>query len=92
MYHSAEEWNYWATPKNFTISAIKKGHRTVWLPRQDQLQEMIKSISAFGRLKRFYRFVYFEENRRHEWSMEQLWLAFVMKEKYEKVWDGTEWV
>lgn len=25
-------------------------------------------------------------------SMEQLWLAFVMKEKYNKTWDGKEWV
>ena len=25
-------------------------------------------------------------------SMEQLWLAFVMKEKYEKTWDGTNWI
>ncbi len=25
-------------------------------------------------------------------SMEQLWLAFVMKEKYNKVWDGEEWI
>lgn len=24
-------------------------------------------------------------------SMEQLWLAFVMKEKYSKVWDGKNW-
>jgi hypothetical protein len=25
-------------------------------------------------------------------SMEQLWLAFVLKEKYGKVWSGTDWV
>lgn len=25
-------------------------------------------------------------------SMEQLWLAFVMKEKYQKIWNGAEWV
>ena len=25
-------------------------------------------------------------------SMEQLWLAFIMREKYQKVWSGTEWV
>lgn len=24
-------------------------------------------------------------------SMEQLWLAFVMKEKFNKVWDGEDW-
>lgn len=25
-------------------------------------------------------------------SMEQLWLAFYMKEKHGKVWSGTEWI
>ena len=25
-------------------------------------------------------------------SMEQLWLAFVMKEKYNKIWNGEEWI
>ena len=25
-------------------------------------------------------------------SMEQLWLAFVMKEKYSKQWNGKEWI
>ena len=25
-------------------------------------------------------------------SMEQLWLAFVMKEKFDRVWDGDKWV
>jgi hypothetical protein len=27
-----------------------------------------------------------------EASPEQLWLAFVMKEKYNKVWNGEDWV
>ena len=27
----------------------------------------------------------------NKWSMEQLWFAFVMKEKYGKVWDGESW-
>ena len=25
-------------------------------------------------------------------SMEQLWLAFVMQEKYKKTWDGEKWI
>lgn len=29
---------------------------------------------------------------RARWSMEQLWLAFVMKEKYNKIWDGEAWI
>lgn len=27
-----------------------------------------------------------------KWSMEQLWLAFVMFERYQKIWDGVVWV
>ena len=72
----------------------------VWLPHQDQLQEMItadlygwKRINAKDRLEFFYCFVNDITPRwlLIETSMEQLWLAFVMKEKHDKVWDG-KWV
>lgn len=75
-----------------------KGHAT-WLPRQDQLQEMLEFPmgmfndnfwSALGDLHEYA----FTPNIFNEWiplTMEQLWLAFVMKEKYGKVWDGENW-
>jgi len=63
-----------------------------WLPTQEQLQEMmgfyphtwgyflffIKETGAFGKFS----------------SMNELWLAYVMSEKYQKVWDDwkEEWV
>ena len=62
----------------------------IWLPRQDQLQEMVLKL--------------YEGCHRLTWafavwtrvicldSLEQLWLAFVMKEKYNKVWDGEKWI
>jgi len=61
----------------------------IWLPRQDQLQEMIKDKyeslydlwDAFG---------YFFVN--NDSYFEQGWLMFVMKEKYNKVWNGSDWV
>ena len=64
--------------------------RPIWLPRQDQLQEMVG-----GNLH--YLIIDFFDWVRHEnsvlyTSMEQLWLAFVMKALYSKVWDGTEWI
>ena len=58
--------------------------------RQDQLQEMM-----FSQENRIWRL--------HEWfdswypvgdktdSFEKLWLAFVMKEKYNKTWNGEKW-
>ena len=65
----------------------------IWLPRQDQLQEMIQD--------RFQRpqdlcVVALELFRAtavgYCSSMEQLWLAFVMKEKYNKIWKEKDWV
>ncbi len=36
--------------------------------------------------------LYLPEYTKHFTSMEQLWLAFVMKEKYNKTWVGNRWV
>ena len=71
----------------------------IWLPRQDQLQEML--VFPSGTFKDNFWTALFCLN---EWgfeskfidyipmSMEQLWLAFVMKGKYNKVWTGEEWI
>jgi len=62
----------------------------LWLPRQDQLQEL--SGRNYGD---FYKF-WLQNGGKDEYigviSMEQLWLAFAMKEKYDKAWDGEDWV
>lgn len=74
--------------------------KTVWLPRQDQLQEIyrggedLKAPSA--ELKVLYDNIHFLNNpdAKYLWkfpTMEQLWLAFVMKEKFEKTWNGEKW-
>jgi len=69
----------------------------IWLPRQDQLQEITGTISILILLDDFHKFLdsdyysvkcpgfYFN-------SIEQLWLAFVMKKKYNKIWTNKEWV
>lgn len=68
-----------------------------WLPRQDQLQDMIKNSWGLRTIERqllnIHRFVIDEvdEHNRFYHSMEQFWLAFVMKEKYKKIWNGKEW-
>jgi len=77
----------------------------IWLPRQDQLQEMVLSkeepdFNFVYWLEIFYEWYenekgyYFdkEDNEVDFKSMEQLWLAFVMAEKYNKRWDGKEWI
>jgi len=75
----------------------------IWLPRQDQLQEMYREYqsnrepffeattpeaqNAFM-LREIVRF----NDTRYCASMEQLWLAFVMKEKAGKIWNGMDWI
>jgi hypothetical protein len=67
----------------------------IWLPRQDQLQGMIDHMSVFDLMRDFNEFNDFNgDNRPYTHSlnsMEHLWLAFVMKEKFNKTWNGTEW-
>lgn len=77
------------------------GGRFIFLPRQDQLQEMI-SFSFPDVLRKFWDYISYSDGDSMQLldfddipkvkSMEQLWLVFVMKEKYNKQWDGKEWV
>ncbi len=64
----------------------------IWLPRQDQLQEMLwQGLDEYEHwIQKLYDFILdlpFEPM-----SMEQLWLAFIMKEKYNKIWDKDKWL
>lgn len=70
-----------------------------WLPYQHQLQEMVRRPAWFFKdggdeedsnslLARFENSI---ELFMYSWSMEQLWLAFVMREKFNKTWNGEDW-
>jgi len=64
----------------------------LWLPRQDQLQDMIPLKSKFHRIvDKLYDFNdWIELNAIYvssDCSFEQLWLGFVMKNNYNKHWD-----
>lgn len=69
-----------------------------WLPRQDQLQAMI-TADMFGwqviyekdKLDFFWNFVTVKTEYKNI-SFEQMWLVFVMREKYSKKWNGGGWV
>jgi hypothetical protein len=70
----------------------------IWLPRQDQLQEMVDipigdDEDEGAGLHHFFAFCDSKVpvGTISPKSWEQLWLAFVMKEKYGKTWNGTEW-
>ncbi len=64
----------------------------IWLPRQDQLQEMIDNGWTGDLIRRFYFWgkEYGFQTKAID-SMEQLWLAFVMQERHKKHWDGEKW-
>jgi hypothetical protein len=81
-----------------------RGHynkrKVVWLPRQDQLQEMVKrgreKFFPYNLLWRLYRAISTNAkgniHNSEFTSMEQLWLAFVIKERWNKVWNNEDWI
>jgi len=77
------------------VSYLKK-IKAVWLPRQDQLQERVIEkyatpwdlAIAFSNVLMGDTASYFDNFD----SMEKLWLAFIMLEKYKKQWKDGEWV
>jgi hypothetical protein len=63
----------------------------IWLPRQDQLQEMVSNEVIRLMCDMSYFWADYDVNTKGKLSMEQLWLAFVMKENYKKQWNGEDW-
>ena len=70
--------------------------KAVWLPRQDQLQEMvIEKYATPWDLAIAFSNVLMDDNESYFDkfdSMEKLWLAFIMLEKCKKRWKDGEWV
>ena len=66
----------------------------VWLPRQDQLQQLNK-VSGFHSLSQVVAQIESIQEHVRYWckffSQEQFWLAWLMYSEYGKVWDGSEW-
>ena len=69
---------------------------TIWLPRQDQLQDMVtdkfssrEQIPCLQKILAYKVQCTKEDKNPSTW--EQLWLAFVMKEKYNKTWNNEDW-
>jgi len=105
--------NFWHYPEGATGAPI------VWLPRQDQLQEIYQSfrnenshddetapLDAIQIAQDFNEWLEtFTKKEPYSWlnnptdirgwvqpSMERLWLVFLYKQKYNKVWNGEEWI
>jgi hypothetical protein len=78
-------------------------HHCIWLPRQDQLQE-IYCQHKFGQERPInwvhctldaFQYAILDgdlvDSTFKMRSLEQLWLAFVMKTLYNKFWNGDDW-
>jgi len=99
-------WEYGGDFRTGIFEELRTKRRSknkfIWLPRQDRLQEMywefIQNRSQCPEDDKIYALLHdFDEYI--DWghgkictSMEQLWLAFYMKEKHNKQWAGEKWV
>jgi len=76
-----------------TYPTSKENLYPVW--HQDQLQEMVKRWNeTWDQLEyRFSEFINQIKIKLMDWSFEQLWLAFVMFKKFNKIWnpDKKKW-
>ena len=75
--------------------SFKEGKKNnyVWLPRQDQSQEMILPMfkgNCDWMPEECYKFIQLPHPVKSQ-SMEQIWLAFAMQEKFKKIWNGESW-
>ncbi len=101
----AGDWQYWSNDKTkmaniFMITSLQKKYKAnirIWLPTQEQLQEIMFNIKDIGGhdysdlgllFSLFTDFIY----RTAYKNIHEFWLAFVMYEKYQKSWDGENWV
>jgi len=78
----------------------------IWLPRQDQLQDMVinksgntpyaNMVNLHASFDYMVRYKMLDQCPAKMYanmfeSMEQLWVAYVMQELYQKTWNGTDW-
>ena len=100
-YHHQKEGEYNISLVGFDEGDGYKCSTIIWLPRQDQIQEMIPKCTCVHPLEKLqcvlqrlveHGGMYGEDTY---WSfptsMEQFWLAFYMYEKYKKIWNGEKW-
>jgi hypothetical protein len=89
-----DEFEGYAQKSNlWSVNDDRVGHETkrlVWLPRQDQLQEILGENWKDNLLLICHWMEWKSPLGLH--SMEQLWLSFVMRQKFNKAWNGEDWI
>ena len=92
IYKNDRELGIACVDDKYNKKAMKKVNRKyIWLPIQEQLQEMIKKRHIYYLIKDFQIFQVKHTVGLHINDMNKLWLAFVMYEKYNKIWTGKIW-
>jgi len=82
----------------YSIVTFERSPSYIWLPRQDDLQEMFKGVHGlydepYIATNDFYNFIRsFVYPIKMFKTMEQLWLAYYMYEKYKKTWSFKDHV
>jgi hypothetical protein len=75
--------------------SLNRYYKPIWLPRQDQLQEMVwDCLSKFctDKMDNLAWCLWSQYNKMEDVdSMEKLWLSVTMKEKFKKKWNGEDW-
>jgi hypothetical protein len=75
--------------------------QALWLPRQDQLQKIIEpdNTRVFSIMSEIVGSQYYDYSKNAIvtapelfYSMEQLWLGYVMKEIFKKLWNEKDWI
>lgn len=69
-----------------------KEQGAVWLPRQDQLQDMLGDYYYTSSIMYYILEFGTDHDAPEPISWEKVWLEAVMWEKYQKTWNGETWV
>lgn len=80
------------TDQNFYSIALYKGYYgkpCIWLPRQEDLQNIILDQYEGYKFPLWAMFEQLQATKETLYckSFEEMWLVFVMKKKYNKIWD-----
>lgn len=120
--HKKGDWIYWGKEDGLTVLikdllGVGIAHYLphIWLPTQEQLQEIILPVLKekynkywdLEKMKRegnwviriFFDFIkgnISDKQNHFIWNssnnITELWFAFVMYEKYNKIWNGEDWI
>jgi hypothetical protein len=103
FYQYAGKGTRWETYERIGVEYdedhVSERTKHVWLPSQDQSQDLSCAFGISCMLYEFNDFVFSNPGNRDNAlrysvrfkTVEQLWLGFIMEQNYEKHWNGSKW-